>query len=111
VIKMANPKTDEPVYIISIAARLVGMHPQTLRLYERKGLICPARIGHMRLYSSRDIQRLHRIQEYTRRRINLAGVELAFELLQEIDNLRREMEKIGPVAAGRRPAPGKKPEE
>jgi MerR family transcriptional regulator, heat shock protein HspR len=91
---MATPKTDDPVYIISIAARLVGMHPQTLRMYERKGLICPARIGQMRLYSSRDIERLHRIQEYTRRRrINLAGVELAFELLQEIDQLRRQMER------------------
>lgn len=108
---MANPKTDEPVYFISIAARLVGMHPQTLRLYERKGLICPARIGHMRLYSSRDIQRLHMIQEYTRqRRVNLAGVELAFELLQEIDNLRQEMEKVGFVVSSRRAA-GKKQEE
>jgi|WetSurMetagenome_2_1015567.scaffolds.fasta_scaffold379194_1 MerR family transcriptional regulator, heat shock protein HspR len=105
---MSELKTDEPVYIISIAARLVGMHPQTLRMYERKGLICPARIGHMRLYSSGDIQRLRVIQEYTRRRrINLAGVELALELLQEIDELRREMEQRL-LASGRARAIGKK---
>ncbi len=85
--------TEEPVYVISIAARLVGMHPQTLRLYERAGLIHPARSGHMRLYSEQDIQRLRRIQHLTQEMgVNLAGVELIFDLLAKLDALRSHME-------------------
>jgi MerR family transcriptional regulator/heat shock protein HspR len=84
---------DEPVYIISIAARLVGMHPQSLRLYERRGLVQPARQGSKRLYSERDIERLRRIQQLTQdRRVNLAGVRVVFELLEKMEGLRRQME-------------------
>jgi len=84
---------DEPVYVISIAARLVGMHPQSLRLYERRGLIRPARAGHRRLYSGRDIEQLRRIQQLTQdRRVNLAGVQVVFELLEKMEAMRHQME-------------------
>jgi len=90
---MNRPVIDEPVYMISIAARLVGMHPQTLRLYERMGLLRPARSGNMRLYSERDIQRLRQIQHLTQDKgVNLAGVELIFQLLEKMDALRLHME-------------------
>ncbi|NIM06370.1 MAG: MerR family transcriptional regulator [Armatimonadetes bacterium] len=90
---MREPTADEPVYIISIAARLVGMHPQSLRLYERKGLIRPARLGKKRLYSERDIQRLRHIQQLTQdRSVNLAGVRVVFELLEKMEALRSQME-------------------
>jgi len=90
---MKRPSLDEPVYIISIAARLVGMHPQSLRLYERKGLIRPVRSGRKRLYSERDVERLRRIQQLTQdRRVNLAGVHVVFELLEKMETLRLQME-------------------
>jgi len=90
---MNRPVIDEPVYMISIAARLVGMHPQTLRLYERMGLLRPARSGNMRRYSERDIQRLRQIQHLTQDKgVNLAGVELIFQLLEKMDALRSHME-------------------
>lgn len=90
---MNRPLMDEPVYMISIAARLVGMHPQSLRLYERKGLIRPKRRGQKRLYSGRDIERLRRIQQLTQdRRVNLAGVRVVFELLDQMESMRNQME-------------------
>jgi len=84
---------DEPVYVISIAAKLVGMHPQSLRLYERLGLLQPARSGNKRLYSEQDIERLQRIQHLTQDLgINLAGVEVIFDLLDKMEALRSEFE-------------------
>ncbi len=89
---MRRQETEEPVYVISIAARLVGMHPQSLRMYERIGLIQPARSGNKRLYSARDIERLRRIQHLTQDMgVNLAGVEVVFDLLEKMDLLRQEM--------------------
>jgi MerR family transcriptional regulator, heat shock protein HspR len=83
---------EEPVYVISIAARLVGMHPQSLRLYERIGLIRPAREGNKRLYSVQDIERLRRIQHLTQDMgVNLAGVEIVFDLLAKMEAMRDEM--------------------
>lgn len=81
---------DEPVYIISIAAKLAGMHPQTLRIYERKKLIKPKRTqGSTRLYSQRDVDRLKLIQMLTQDMgVNLAGVIKIFELQDEIDKLQ-----------------------
>jgi MerR family transcriptional regulator/heat shock protein HspR len=78
------------VYIISIAAELAGVHPQTLRIYERKGLLSPQRTsGNTRRYSERDIARLQTIQELTQRRgVNLAGVKLIMEMEAEIERLR-----------------------
>jgi MerR family transcriptional regulator/heat shock protein HspR len=73
----------EPVYVISIAARMVDMHPQTLRLYERLGLLKPARQGLNRLYSEYDIERLRQIQRLTQDLgVNLAGVEVILKLLE-----------------------------
>jgi MerR family transcriptional regulator/heat shock protein HspR len=84
---------DEPVYAISVAARLCDMHPQTLRLYERLGLVKPNRLDNRnRLYSEHDIERLKQIQRLTRDlKVNLAGVEVIFNLLEQMDQVRSEM--------------------
>jgi MerR family transcriptional regulator/heat shock protein HspR len=83
---------DRALYVISVAAELTGVHPQTLRIYERKGLLDPARtIGGSRRYSERDLERLRRIQDLTNTGLNLAGVKLAMELEDEIRRLRREL--------------------
>jgi MerR family transcriptional regulator/heat shock protein HspR len=103
---------DEPIYVISVAARLVDMHPQTLRYYERAGLLKPTRSsGKIRLYSHREIERLRKISRLTNQLgVNLAGVEIIIDLTErmekmeqkqkqresqlesEIDRLRRELE-------------------
>jgi MerR family transcriptional regulator/heat shock protein HspR len=84
----------EPVYVISIAAKLVEMHPQTLRLYERLGLVKPARNeSNIRLYSDQNIERLRQIQRLTTVGLNLAGVEMVLDLLERMEMMRREMEK------------------
>src|SRR5919202_4357912 len=84
---------DRGVYMISVAAELAGMHPQTLRIYETRGLIQPKRSPkNTRLYSQDDVDRLRRIQELTSEMgMNLAGVEKVFELEQELERLRRRM--------------------
>lgn len=87
--------SDEPVYMISVAARMCGLHPQTLRLYERLGLIRPHRIGNSkRLYSEADIARLRRIQHLTQLGVNLAGVEVILRLLERMERMNREMEQL-----------------
>ena len=94
---MARPDDRErrAVYIISVAAELAGVHPQTLRIYERKGLLRPARTaGNTRRYSERDIDRLRRIQELTERGINLAGVKRIIEMQAELERIRDEMARI-----------------
>ena len=86
---------DRPLYIISVAAELVNMHPQTLRLYERRGLVAPKRQGKNRLYSQSDIERLMYIQRLTQELgINLAGVEKIIRLQNELEELKlaKEME-------------------
>ena len=82
-------KGPQPLYMISVAAELAGMHPQTLRIYEQKGLITPARTPrNTRLYSEEDIERLKKIQEFTTRLgMNLAGVEKVLELECRINDL------------------------
>ncbi|MBS3908610.1 MAG: helix-turn-helix transcriptional regulator [Actinobacteria bacterium] len=87
---------DEPVYMISVAAKLAGMHPQTLRIYERKKLIDPKRTqGSTRLYSQRDVDRLKLIQMLTQGLgVNLAGVVKIFELQDEIEELQGLMEAL-----------------
>ncbi len=84
------------VYMISVAAELAGMHPQTLRIYEARGLITPKRSPkNTRLYSDDDVQLLRRIQELTTELgMNLAGVEKVFELELEIDRMRRRMRNL-----------------
>jgi MerR family transcriptional regulator/heat shock protein HspR len=89
--KMAKP-ADRAVYVISVAAELAGLHPQTLRIYERKGLVDPARTGGgSRRYSDADIEQLRRIQELTAEGLNLAGVQKVLELEAELARLRREL--------------------
>ncbi|GIU97472.1 MAG: hypothetical protein KatS3mg013_1275 [Actinomycetota bacterium] len=85
--------SERAVYVISVAAELAGMHPQTLREYERKGLLRPKRSsGNARRYSERDIERLQLIQDLTQRRgVNLAGVKLIMEMQAEIDALRERV--------------------
>src|SRR5215213_375645 len=84
------------VYMISVAADLAGMHPQTLRIYESRGLIQPKRSPkNTRLYSQEDVDRLRRIQELTSEMgMNLAGVEKVFELEEELDRMRRRMRAL-----------------
>lgn len=84
------------VYMISVAAELAGMHPQTLRIYEARGLIAPQRSPkNTRLYSQRDVERLRRIQELTSEvGMNLAGVERVFELEQEIGRMRDRVRQL-----------------
>jgi MerR family transcriptional regulator/heat shock protein HspR len=82
------------VYVISVAAELAGVHPQTLRIYERKGLVDPARTqGGSRRYSERDIERLRRIQDLTSGGLNLEGVRRVMELEDELNRLQRELEE------------------
>jgi MerR family transcriptional regulator/heat shock protein HspR len=84
------------VYMISVAAELAGMHPQTLRIYEARGLITPKRSPkNTRLYSQDDVERLRRIQELTGELgMNLAGVEKVFELEGEIERMRRRVRAL-----------------
>jgi MerR family transcriptional regulator, heat shock protein HspR len=84
---------ERAIYIISVAAELAGVHPQTLRVYERKGLVRPSRTqGNTRRYSQRDIDLLRRIQELTNEGINLAGVLRILELERENEKLRDVIE-------------------
>jgi MerR family transcriptional regulator/heat shock protein HspR len=91
-----SPDSSQGVYMISVAAELAGMHPQTLRIYETRGLITPKRSPkNTRLYSQADVERLRRIQELTSELgMNLAGVERVFELEEEIDRMRRRMRNL-----------------
>jgi MerR family transcriptional regulator, heat shock protein HspR len=87
---------DRPRYMISVAADLVGMHPQTLRMYEQKGLMRPKRTaGNTRLYSERDIERLQLIQRLTGEvGLNLAGVELVLRLEDELKKAHARIDRL-----------------
>jgi MerR family transcriptional regulator, heat shock protein HspR len=88
-------RQERAVYIISVAAELAGVHPQTLRIYERKGLLRPARTaGNTRRYSERDLDRLQLIQDLTQRGVNLAGVKMIIELQAEMERVRREIDDM-----------------
>jgi MerR family transcriptional regulator/heat shock protein HspR len=83
------------VYVISVAAELGGVHPQTLRIYERKGLLDPARtVGGSRRYSEQDIAQLRRIQELTNAGLNLEGVKRVLELESEVARLQEELSEL-----------------
>jgi len=88
--------TDRPIYMISIAAELVGVHPQTLRQYEDKGLVRPKRTpGGTRLYSEADVERLRIIQRLTTEvGLNLAGVELVLRLEDELRKARVQIDRL-----------------
>jgi MerR family transcriptional regulator/heat shock protein HspR len=87
---------DRGRYMISVAADLVGMHPQTLRIYEQKGLVRPQRTsGNTRLYSDVDLERLRLIQRLTTELgLNLAGVEMVIQLQDELNRMQRQMRRI-----------------
>jgi MerR family transcriptional regulator, heat shock protein HspR len=87
---------DEPCFVISIAARMVGLHAQTLRYYERVGLIWPSRtVGRQRLYSPADIERLRKIKAFTDEMgLNLAGAEVALKLVDRIEELEKEVHDL-----------------
>ncbi len=87
---------NRPRYMISVAADLVGMHPQTLRIYETKGLVTPQRTaGNTRLYSDADLERLRLIQQLTTELgLNLAGVEHVIRLEEQIRRMQRTMERL-----------------
>ena len=105
--------SDQPIYTISIAARLVRpiramdgttrpLHAQTLRTYEREGLVKPKRVGRNRLYSDRDIERLQQIQHLTQERgVNLAGVEIILDLLERVRDLETKLNSKAASPASR----------
>ena len=93
---MAQRDPQEPVYMIGIAAQLTGLHPQTVRLYERLGLVTPRRVSNKnRLYCEADIERLLQIRRFTQEMgVNLAGVEIILDLLHRMDDMQHEMEEL-----------------
>ena len=91
----AEHNRDRAVYVISVAAELAGMHPQTLRIYERRGLLDPSRtVGGSRRYSEEDIAVLRRIQDLTNAGLNLEGVRQVMALEAEVDRLQGEIERV-----------------
>ncbi len=88
--------SDQGVFMISVAAELAHMHPQTLRIYEARGLIQPKRSPkNTRLYSQRDVERLRRIQQMTSEQgLNLAGVETVLEMEERVEKMRAELEQL-----------------
>ncbi len=100
--------TTEPCFVISVAARMVGLHAQTLRYYERVGLVMPSRSGgRQRLYSMADVERLRRIKTFTDELgVNLAGAEVALKLVDRIRELEAQVEALTNEVARLR-APGR----
>ena len=96
---MSERSTTRAVYVISVAAELAGMHPQTLRIYERRGLVTPARTqGGNRRYSDEDIALLRRIAELTNEGMNLEGIRRVMRLEDENARLRAELEQARHIA-------------
>ncbi|MDQ6839833.1 MAG: MerR family transcriptional regulator [Actinomycetota bacterium] len=92
---MSDLRRSRAVYVISVAAELAGVHPQTLRIYERKGLVDPARTGGgSRRYSEHDIALLRRIQDLTNAGLNLEGVRRVMELEARLELLAAELEEV-----------------
>ncbi len=87
---------EEPCFVISVAARIVGVHAQTLRYYERVGLIWPSRtVGRQRLYSMADIERVQRVKALTDEMgVNLAGAEVALKLMTRIEHLEKQVQRL-----------------
>ena len=98
---------DAPVFVISVAAQLAGMHPQTLRSYDRMGLVCPRRAaGRGRRYAARDIARLRLIQRLSQDEgINLEGIRRILQMENELDELRAQVTELAHLLAASRAAP------
>jgi len=93
--RRADRDANQAVYVISVAAELTGMHPQTLRVYERKGLLDPSRTsGGSRRFSERDLERLRHIQELTSTGLNLEGVRRVLQLESELARMRAELADV-----------------
>ena len=95
---------EEPCFVISVAARIVGVHAQTLRHYERQGLVWPSRTrGRQRMYSMADIERIRRVRTLTEDMgINLAGAEVALKLMERVEELEHEVSDLKATIAGLR---------
>ena len=99
---------DEPCYVISVAAEMIRLHPQTLRRYEELGLVCPTRVSGKRMYSPNDVEKLRKISRITDDLgVNLAGVEVILRLTQQVETLQTEMDQmkrelVGEIARLRR---------
>jgi MerR family transcriptional regulator/heat shock protein HspR len=104
---------DEPVYLISIVAKILDIHPQTLRQYERENLICPSRSnGRIRLYSQRDIDRIKLILRLTRELgVNLAGVDIILRLKENVDEMESEIAELRYEVASAKNAHGVSPDK
>jgi len=106
-----QPDEDEPIYVISIAAKMVGMHQQTLRYYERAGLVEPSRTpGNIRMYSNRDVQKIRQAQRLIGElRVNLAGVDIILRMGEQLRALQEELDvanlELDRLRARRLPAP------
>src|SRR5919206_2640808 len=94
---------NEPLYVISVAARLMELHPQTLRKYEREGFVSPSRTtGNLRLYSSEDLERLRQVKHLVEERgVNLAGVQLAMDLTERLKQVRSQVSHLSRMNDGR----------
>jgi MerR family transcriptional regulator, heat shock protein HspR len=89
------PGGDEPCYVISVAARMLSVHPQTLRRYEDMGLVKPARVSGKRLYSPNDVERLQKISRLIEDLgVNLAGVEVILDLVERLESIQFEMDHM-----------------
>ena len=84
---------EEPIFAIAVAAELAGMHPQTLRQYDRLGLVTPQRSGRYRLYSLRDIRRLEKVQTLSDAGLNLEGIRRVMELEEQVEELRKRLSR------------------
>src|SRR3984893_13400155 len=103
---MPDRNANRAVYVISVAAELTGMHPQTLRIYERKGLLDPSRTsGGSRRFSEHDLARLRHIQELTSTGLNLEGVRRVLELEAEVRQLEAELNEVRAAAISAVAAP------
>lgn len=92
---MRHEDMDAPLFMISVAAELAGVHPQTLRMYERRGLVRPGRTAkNTRRYSRRDVERLRRIQQLTDMGLNLAGVERVLAMEEQLGVMAAEVERL-----------------
>lgn len=92
---MAIKDKKQPLYMISVVAEILHVHPQTLRLYEREGLITPKRTKRLRLYSEEDVEKLDMILRLTRELgVNKAGVEVILRMKQRLETIQREMEEM-----------------
>ena len=100
---MHAPDRHDPCLVISVVSRLVGMHPQTLRYYEKLGLIQPSRTdGRIRLFSMHDVERLHKIQRLQEAGVNPTGIKVILELSDQVEKLEAELDDLkrkSPVSA------------